>query len=224
MTTPTPIRDHLNREWQELARAAIPLSWAAEPAIGEGVIGDLPAIVRASPDAVLGFLLQQVTAGDTLAGRVVLQVMLGRLVNDARRDPEHCLDDYVAQMWVGIATYPLHRRPGHIAANLALDVAKRVRHRTPTIPVDPVRLVRLAAPAAEPAEPDLLESVLVTARAGRLIDATTEQTLRLVYQRGLRSHEAAKVLGVTPSAVRRRCRQAVQRLAANAGALAELVS
>lgn len=223
MTPPTAIRDHLNREWQELARAAIPLSWAAEPAIGEGVIGDLPAVVRASPDAVLGFLLQRVAAGDTLAGRVVLQVMLGRLVNDARRDPEHSLDDYVAQLWVGIATYPLHRRPSRIAANLALDVAKRVRHRSPAIPVDPARLVRLAA-AAEPAEPELLESVLVTARAGQLIDEATEQTLRLVYQRGLRSHEAAMVLGVTPAAVRRRCRLAVQRLAANAGALAQLVS
>jgi DNA-directed RNA polymerase specialized sigma24 family protein len=183
----------------------------------------LPAVVRATPDAVLRFLLQRVAAGDTLAGRVVLQVMLGRLVNDARRDPEHCLDDYVAQMWVGIATYPLHRRPVRIAANLALDVAKRVRHRKHPIPVDPVRMAGLAA-AAEPAEPELLESVLVTARAGRLIDEATELTLRLVYQRGLRSDEAAKVLGVTPAAVRRRCRRAVQRLAANAGALAELVS
>lgn len=224
MTQPTPIRDHLNREWLGLAGAAIPTSWAAEPAIGGGTIGDLPAVVRAAPDAVLGFLLQRVAAGDTLAGRVVLQVMLGRLVNDARRDPEHCLDDYVAEMWVAIATYPLHRRPGRIAANLALDVAKRVRRRGPSIPVDPLRFVELAAAVPEPAEPELLESVLVIARAGRLIDAATELTLRLVYQRGLRSDEAAEVLGVTPAAVRRRCRRAVQRLAANADALAELVS
>lgn len=224
MTRPTPILAHLNREWQRLADAQIPPEWAAHPAIGTGPLAELPNRVRASPDLVLGFLLGRVRAGETLAGRVVLQVMLGRLVNDARRDPEHCLDDYVAQMWVVIATYPLSRRPTRIAANLALDVAKSVRRRTPAVPVDPHWLVGLAAAGTAPEEPELLESVLVTARAGRLIDEATERTLRLVYQRGLRSTDAAAELGVTPAAVRWRCRRAVQRLAAHAGVLAELVS
>ena len=141
--TPHPTLRRLNSEWAELARLPVPAKWTGEPALAGLIdLAGVLAAVRAEPDAILGALLRR---GDSMAWRVVLQAMLGRAVRDAARDREHDLDDYVGELWLGIAGYPLHRRPARIAANLALDTAKRVRSRPRAIPTDPARLALVPA-------------------------------------------------------------------------------
>ncbi len=218
--TPHPTLGRLNSEWAELARLPVPAGWTAEPALAgltdrAGVL----AAIRADPDAVLAALLRR---EEPTAWRVVLQAMLGRAVRDAARDREHDLDDYLGELWLGIAGYPLHRRPARIAANLALDAAKRVRARPRAIPVDPARLALVRARPAEPARSAAL--LLARARRAALLDAPSHVALRLVYADGLSGDRAAVLLGVTPAALRQRCHRAVRRLAAHAEVLGEGVS
>jgi DNA-directed RNA polymerase specialized sigma24 family protein len=146
--------------------------------------------------------------------------MLGRLVRDAARDREHDLDDYVGELWLCISGYPLARRPVRIAANLALDTAKRVRARSRAVPVDPARLGLLPAPSRGPGE--RVGLVLARARRADLLDQPSHAALALVYRSGLPGEEAARLLGLSPAALRQRCRRAVQRLAAYAEDLMEV--
>jgi hypothetical protein len=146
----------------------------------------------------------------------VLQAMLGRIVLDAARDRIHGVDDYVGELWLVIACYPLARRPSRIAANLALDTRKRVWHRTPAV-ADGAPATS-AVPALHPSEE--LDHVLRNARRQHVIDPATESVLRLVYSDGLRSEEAAGRLGVSSAVVRQRCHRGIRRLAVRAGDLA----
>lgn len=217
--TPHPTLRRLNAEWALLSGQPPPPGWEAEPVLtGRPDLAAVLGSVRERPDPVLAALLRQ---GDATACRVVLQAMLGRVVLDAARDRLHDLDDYVGELWLRIAGYPLQRRPARIAANLALDTAKRVRARGRGIPVDPARLVGLAQPHRDAAERAAL--VLARARRAELIDDGSLAALRLVYTRGVESAEAAALLGVTPAALRQRCHRAVRRLAAHADHLGEAV-
>lgn len=176
----------------------------------------LTAITRA-PDDVLGRLLALGASGDPLAHRVVLQTMLGKVVLLAASDQLAGVDDHLAELWLGIAAYPLEARPHRIAANLAWDVRKRVRARRFPAPVDPDRLVGVAAPT-EPEEPGAAQVLAEAERLG-LIDRSTHATLRAVYAEGRTSARAADVLGTSPEVVRWRCSRALRRLAGHAQAL-----
>lgn len=210
----------LNAEWQELARAPVPPCWCAEPPLCAAAdLAGVLASVRDAPDVVLGALLR---CGDATAHRLVLQAMLGRAVLDAARDPSHDLDDYVAELWLGIATYPLARRPARIAANLALDARKRVRGRNRIHPIDPVTLTNSAQDAYE--DGSSAASLLAQAQRAALITATTERALRLIYTEGLDTRQAAAVLGVAPAALRQRCARAVRHLASHARELREAIA
>ena len=85
------------------------------------------ASIPHDPDAALWRLLAAQQAGDTLAGRIVLQALLGKLVRFALSDADASLDDYLAAAWERIATYPLTTRRSSVAANLALDTLKAVK-------------------------------------------------------------------------------------------------
>ncbi|MGC3955141.1 MAG: hypothetical protein QM804_13005 [Propionicimonas sp.] len=214
-----PTLRRLNVEWQEVAETPVPDRWRREAALASaGTLADALALVRPDPDTVLGALLRLRYAA---AQRIVLQAMLGRAVLDAARDPLHDLDDYVAELWLGIATYPLARRPARIAANLALDARKRVRGRPVPLPVDPARLIALSA--AQPMGADVAVLLTRARRCGVITDAA-ERTLRLVYAEGLDPDQAAVVLGVTPAALRQRCHRALRRLASHAIALKEVAA
>ena len=210
-----PMMRRLNAEWPELAERALPPAGRRQPALaGAADLAAVLASVRGDPDAVLGGLLR---VGDSLAHRVVLQAMLGYVVRQAARDRYHDLDEYVAELWLLIAGYPLARRPDRIAANLALDLRKRVR-RSDTPVVATARLT-LVTPAQAGAGAALL---LARARRIAVIDAEAEHALRLVYAAGLDTRQAASVLGVTPATLRQRCHRALRRLAAHAADPKEL--
>lgn len=224
-----PTLRRLNVEWQEVAETPVPGRWRREAVLASaGTLADVLALVRPDPDTVMGALLR---LRDGAAQRIVLQAMLGRAVLDAARDPLHDLDDYVAELWLGIATYPLARRPARIAANLALDARKRVRGRPVPQPVDPARLIALSASQAgdpgrrgrPPVGADVAVLLTRARRCGVITDAA-ERTLRLVYAEGLDPDQAAVVLGVTPAALRQRCHRALRRLASHAIALKEVAA
>ena len=221
MVSTHPSIRSLNREWRSLIESsgAALRTWAClHPALASCAdLDEVLAAIRMEPDALLAGLLARGATGDALAHRVVLQTMLGSVVRLAAADPRHGVDDYLAELWLGIVTYPLVRRPRSIAANLALDARKRVWARERALPVDPVTLALVPAPAPEP-EPSV-PGVLAEAERLGLIDARTRLTLRVVYGEGLRSAQAAGVLATTPEVVRWRCSRALRRLAAHAEAL-----
>ncbi len=121
-----PIVRSLNEEWDRLAARPVPTGWGG----AARTVGEVLAGVGADPDARLGELLRHHAGGDQLAGRVVLQAMLGKLVRLAAEDRRHGVSDYVAECWLRLAGYPLARRPHRVAANLALDTRRGVRAET----------------------------------------------------------------------------------------------
>ena len=88
------------------------------------------------PDPVLGrSAWPSPWTATSLAGRVVLQTMLGKVVRLAQAHPDVAVDDFVSALWCRIRTYPLTRRPRRIAANLALDTRKDALGRLAHPPV-----------------------------------------------------------------------------------------
>lgn len=210
----------LNKEWAELGRSAVPDGWHPEgPASPPGTLAELLAAVTEDPDGWLRVLIARQQAGDQLAGRVVLQSMLGVLVIMAARDRRHDVGEYIAECWLQICRYPLVRRPVRISANLALDTRKAVRagdvhDELPVPPGDPDLL---------PATPTMTAGSVVRAatRLG-LIDPAAGASLYAVYGLGLRSHEAAVHLRISPALVRWRNSRSIRRLAREAAILAEV--
>lgn len=208
----------LNREWSVLAPHALPDAWRSQPALaGTLRLGDLERAVGADPDAVLLALLELQSRGDALAGRAVLQLMLGKIVRMASRDRSDGIDEYLAAAWERIATYPVERRRQRVAANLVLDTLKTVvARREPRAPVAADVL------AAEPTPSSAVEAraVIDEGLARGLIDARTARTLTAVYVEGRTSKVAAAHLGTSADAVRWRCSKGVRSLRAAAGELA----
>lgn len=203
---------------------------------------DVLAAIRRSPDEVLAALIslhqnaRPVTMSETarsteqighwsvgeseLAGRIVLQTMLGKLVAMAQRDHHHGIEDYVGTFWGIVGGYCLSRRPRRIAANLALDTLKQVTRDHGRVKLVPSgdRLDGLTRPASDgqPVPSLSARRVLHTAYELGLIDDPTCQLLTSVYADGMSGRQAADAFGLTPTTVRYRCSKAVRRLAAHA--------
>jgi DNA-directed RNA polymerase specialized sigma24 family protein len=233
---PYSIVEALNRDWDELVhrhRGSLP-GWSRchEALVEYESLDDVLAAAEGQPDAILGALLTEVSKGDQLAGRVVLQALLGRIVRMARRDPSAGVDDYVAALWCQIWTYPLASRPLRIAANLSMDTLKAVYSErrwlrdgevTPWPPEVfwDERYSGGAAWAVDQSDPQPLSAEVVL-RAGRdlaLIDRATQALLLSVYVHELSGSEAAERHWTSPASVRVRCSRAVRRLAAHASEL-----
>lgn len=209
---PDPCVRSLNAEWAELQLLPAPVEWGA-PAI---TIADVLAGIAHDPDARLGALLRCHAAGDALAGRVVLQAMLGKLVRLAAQDRRHGVSDYVAECWLRLAGYPLARRPHRVAANLALDTRRGVRAGDDPGPVvDVAQLGERSAPVVLD-----VSGLLRAATRLKLIDRESGACLYAVYGLGLRSHEAARELRISPALVRWRNARSIRRLAPHAVTLA----
>jgi hypothetical protein len=120
----------LDREWQELdlRHPGAVSRWAGRHDVLAAYCSfdDVLSSARVYSDPVLAALLAEVSLGDQLAGRVVLQALVGRMVRMAQRDPHASIDDYLARLWCAIGSYPLERRPERIAANLSMDTLKAV--------------------------------------------------------------------------------------------------
>jgi DNA-directed RNA polymerase specialized sigma24 family protein len=230
----------LNAEWAGLCEERLDevQDWAGRhPSLaGCRELTDVLVAVRGDADPVLSALLTESERGSELAGRTVLQAMLGKLVLMAARDRDAEVDDYVAAMWCRLSTYPLRERPGRIAANLALDTLKAVKceRRWCRRAVDVTTLApdayldQLHTAAVHRTSLDHGAAAEVTAtgvlRAADqlgLIDGTTRDVLLSVYSEGLSGREAAGRHQTSPGMIRFRCSKAVRRLAQHAALLAE---
>jgi hypothetical protein len=177
---------------------------------------------------VLHALLSLCADGDQLAGRSVLQAMLGKLVQMAARDPRAGLDDYVSAGWIRIRLYPLAERPTSIAANLALDTRKEVHRPGPAprgievTPYPPSAFVDTLWEEVAPSNDELAARRVIqeAARIG-LINENTRAVLTSVYADGLSGAAAAAQHGKSSGAIRVQCHKALRVLARHADVLAE---
>lgn len=145
-TSPDNLVGRLNLEWARLSASpesvASVASWGAgSPALSgaeslECVLARVWQADVSARDEVLLALLELSRDGDHLAGRTVLQAMLGKAVRvaasaadrpDVRGDQEEALACAVGSLWLVIATYPVARRRSRVAANLALDTVALVQ-------------------------------------------------------------------------------------------------
>lgn len=232
---PERIVADLNTEWAAIRDDAAELGdWGARHAALRGC-GDLDAVlaaIRLDPDPVLAALLRESSAGSLLAARTVLQTMLGKVVLMASGDPATGTHAYVVAMWERIRTYPIDRRPTHIAGNLALDarkLARRERYSERATPWPP------GAGFAELVDRQLTRDeidhgrevamltagdIIKAALELELIDADASTLLGTVYADGMSSGEVGRRMLISPQLVRQRCSTAVRRLADHADELA----
>lgn len=192
----------LNEEWHQLGpgHRDVVQSWARGEVALDGcrTAADVLARSQHRPDEVLGVLIALDHEGVGLAGRIVLQAMLGKMVVMACRDPQAGVDDYVTQLWCRVRSYPLAERPHRIAANLALDTLKAVhaerggrasatgKRVVPCVPLD-------LSEAEPPSAPVDLSAVRVLRAANELglIDDPTHRLLVAVYAGGWSGKEVA---------------------------------
>lgn len=223
----------LNEEWRQLVSGQNELvqGWAEGEPVLNGCRDVADVLVRSQhhPDQVLGLLIALDHDGVGVAGRIVLQAMLGKMVLMAGRDPQAGVDDYVTQLWCRVRSYPLAERPRRIAANLALDTLKSVKAerygRAPTVRGQVATCLTLELTGSEqPAAPVDLSAARVLRAATELglIDDPTCRLLAAVYAEGWSGREVADQLQISHSTLRFRCSRAVRTLAREAVTLAEV--
>jgi DNA-directed RNA polymerase specialized sigma24 family protein len=183
-------------DWDQCADATLdaPLSMSAREALVR---------TRREGDPWLAQLIAAAQGGDELAGRCVVQAVLGRLVAIARRDSRLDVDQLVGALWLRIRSYPLERRPRAIASNLVLDARKDVVAELRPLPV---------TQPTEPRRHAVAVNVLVEAVRIGVIDAPIAEVMSSVYVLGLSGEAAARRHGVTPTTVRWRCSAGMRRL------------
>lgn len=177
-------------------------------------LSDVVRVVAASPDPALAALIRENRRGCRLAGVVVIRALLPKLMRMARRDDQGLLEDYVAELWLRLAGFPLDRRPVRIAANLVLDTLKAVHsERAPAIElVDDIDRLRPHGPPERDPDP---RRVLRTAEQLGLVDPRTHAVMVGVFADGLSSPIVARQHRVTPLTIRRRCTRGLRVLAAH---------
>jgi hypothetical protein len=234
------IVEALDREWCELVRdhRETVARWAdRHDALAScRTLDDVLSVARLSSDPVLSALLAEVARGDQLAGRVVLQALIGRMVRMAQRDPRSSVDDYLALLWCVINNYPLQRRPERVAANLSLDTLKAVsggqrwlgRGDVTLQPssesleelLSPVRLDGTRYDSPPPVDLEVHE-VIEAGRQLRLIDDSASALLLSVYVDGMTGTQSARRFHTSAGMIRVGCCKAVRQLAAHAVELAD---
>jgi DNA-directed RNA polymerase specialized sigma24 family protein len=235
------IVEALDREWHELGRRhpGTVARWAGRHDVLAPYrsFDDVLSAAKLNSDPVLAALLTEVSIGDQLASRVVLQALIGRMVRMAQRDPRAGIDDYLARMWCAINSYPLKKRPVRIAANLSMETLKAVsrEHRwmgrgNVTLWPSSESLEELLEPAAldgspcdlpPPVDVEVLQ-MLEASSSLSLIDDSDAALLRGVYADGMTGAEAARRFHTSAGMVRVRCSKAAKRLAAHAVELADV--
>ena len=225
------IVDSLNAEWSLLApdsRGSV-RHWAErhQALTPCRCLGDVLLAIRREPDAALSALLTEVLSNDQLAGRVVVQSMLGKLVRMAQADLEHEVGEYISAFWCVLKTYPLAARPRRIAANLALDTLKQVRLErrssrchgvspwSPGPQLDEAyEQARLRNSLDHQREIGEMTAQNVLDSAGRLgvLSVESRHLLSSVYVDGMTGREAASVHQISSGSVRVRCSRAVGEL------------
>ncbi|PZF82770.1 hypothetical protein [Jiangella anatolica] len=179
-------------------------------------------------DRILLALLRLARAGDSLAGRTVLQLMLGKAVRIAMtragRDTKPALEHTaVAALWTIVATYPIERRPAKVAANIAMETLRAVTgeltHQLSETPTPPdilaADLVPPAASGRTTADHELLNLLTWAVDEGTITAADATLVLD-IYSPAPGSEggaAAAERHGLSWPAARQRASRAIRKVA-----------
>jgi hypothetical protein len=228
----------LGREWERLRYHRPSLrrarSWPTGDREFAEVLHDLDDLQRlvdatdvrrgadpAVADAILVRLVER-SADDELAGRVVIQRILGGLISQAVRHRSH--DDdidpaeiIVAAAWIALRRYDTTRRPHHVAEALISDARyqafqrplRRLSSTEKVVPIDRLEL-RAAAPYGTPFE--RLADVVRTARLHGVPDADLQLIRDLL--RSESSSVVAAERGVSTRTIRNHRERAVSHIRA----------
>lgn len=220
----TGVLGRLNTEWASMAHSPTAKLGAYTALDGLVTVGDVVAAIaisdRAGADRILRALLESHHDGHTLAGRVLLQTMLGKVARLTRTAYGRGLDapDAVAleAMWAAITTCPLHR-PGSVAGSLALDALKRIPDADHE--ATPHELDEHVVPAAPTSRPDRRPEALralAAARSRSIITPAEAELLEAVYLTDTPTllTEAAFRLGISSAAAWQRHHRALTKLTA----------
>lgn len=175
----------LDGEWRKLAEdtnRARKLRDVCRAAGGAATLGAVERYVRGADhkdaDRVLVALARRAVAGDDLAARVLLQLLLPGTRNLARRwwalgDNDERAAAAVAAVYQRIRRYPIERRPAKVAANILMDAARDLRRAVGNldrcIPTADIGTGEAASPA-----PDLHPA---SELADALLDAVGQGTI-----------------------------------------------
>jgi DNA-directed RNA polymerase specialized sigma24 family protein len=235
------IVDALNQDWCRLSAEdqTTAARWAETHAALAGCrsLDEVLTAVARRPDDALHALLTVHERGESIAGRTVLQAMLGKVVRLAGRHPDASVDDYVAAVWCRICSYPLAKRPVKIAANIALDALKDIhlenswtRQRIDVMCIEPGMVLDQLRTAQCAREENDHNSVMAMSTAISVINGgdrlglfnpETRDVLLSVYSDGLSGHAAADRHRTSSAMIRFRCRKGVHQLALHADQLLE---
>lgn len=233
------VTDQLNAEWLRLGARPVPKRWPLPGLAGCARLADVADTIArarrhqpAEADGLLVGLLDERTGRDDhLAGRLVLQVMLGRAVKLARGthrfgapgvrgDLPQLTAAAVTALWHAIATYPVERRRNKVAVNLCMDA---LAHFNAALQDDTPDLV--ATTILDTAEPVFRRPPAPVVEVFRaltwgistgVITADDAELLVRVYcplpgQLG-GAHQVAREIGLPAATVRQRCSRAIQRM------------
>ncbi len=226
--------DRLDEEWPAVVRAAaaagVPARWAAEDEALAPFAAGLDVLVAATEDRAVSaaakdrvlVALAGRAAVDEMAARTLVQVLLpgGRaLAHRFGWLGSACAGLVVAELWAGVCTYPVHRRPGRVAANVLADVAKRLlasegRPPVELVPLDEVDEADLVAEVAEGhVGAGGLLGVLAAAVGAGWFPVRSARLIAVTRILGVSCAEVAAAEGVAVQSVRRRRLRAETALA-----------
>lgn len=218
----------LNEQWERVhADQPIPPAWTADFADAQTLQGVLD-LLRSTPDpdAPLLALIARTQDGDETAGRVLLQTMLGKLHQIGRTAIGRGLDDAAHEallaFYTATASYPLERDT-KVAANLSMRCLNVLPARRGALETscgidqaDDSYLERLLdRHEHHQTDPtDDLVTLLAWALDEQVLDRDQVALLgrRYLAAQPPTSDELADELGVSSSAVRKRCAAAVRAL------------
>lgn len=184
----------------------------------------LPRRLREDDELAVECLTAARAAGpqSRFAAHALLQALLPLLCGLARRDPRAGLDEYVAEAWIRIMTFPT-TRARKVCTNLALDCLhvlaagrrRTGRERASTVPDHGVD------PWAEEAPGQRARDLIDAASGMGIVNSSSWRVLMSVYAEGLGHDRTAQRYTMTPAAVRARCSRATRAMRRHASELAD---
>jgi len=192
----TPSTTRTVRRWGRTEKALAGFTTPGE------IVDAIDAAAHDRTNELLLCLIRLFQGGHQLAGRVVLQAMLPKLVKTASHAGSMCTassDTWaedrrhitLAEFWDVMAQYPVDRRTSSVASNLALDTLHRVcgvRRPPGEVPVDPHDFRELdQADASDRTHRAWLAGLSVSAEPLPCNELTTDASLLQVIAWGMTS-------------------------------------
>ena len=189
-------------------------------------LADIYDLVCQRDDSVTAALIRLARAGEQLAGRVILQSILPKLMSISRRDYRHSFDDYLSYAWETIVCFPIDDRNQALLVNLSLDCLKKLS-RASASALREVPSIWLSQPETDVSSQPMwyqdqastskstVDALLAWVDGAGLVPKASLAAIRSVYSDGLSSREAALVHGSNPEMVRYRCSSAIKKLRAH---------